>query len=58
MSDVDPTPSERAAPYDETPIAPADVESAGRSCSVIIILLAALLLVLCIGLAGRYVILR
>ncbi|HEU5430353.1 MAG TPA: hypothetical protein VFU81_01750 [Thermomicrobiales bacterium] len=58
MTEPDPTPSERAAPYDETPIAPADVESAGRSCSVIIILLAVLLLVLCIGLAGRYIVLR
>jgi hypothetical protein len=58
MSELEPTPSERAAAYDETPIAPADVESAGRSCSVIIILLAALLLVLCIGLAGRYIVLR
>jgi hypothetical protein len=58
MSDLEPTPSERATPYDETPIAPADVDSAGRSCSVIVILLAILLLVLCLGLAGRYIVLK
>ncbi|HEU0113073.1 MAG TPA: hypothetical protein VFQ80_00250 [Thermomicrobiales bacterium] len=58
MTEIEPTPSERAASYDETPIAPADVESAGRSCSVIIVLLAVLVLVLCIGLAGRYIVLR
>jgi hypothetical protein len=58
MTEPDSTPSERAAPYDETPIAPADVESAGRSCSVIIILLAVLVIVVCIGLAGRYIVLQ
>jgi hypothetical protein len=58
MTEPDSTPSGRVAPYDETPIAPADVESAGRSCSVIIILLAVLLIVLCIGLAGRYIVLQ
>ncbi|HET7094282.1 MAG TPA: hypothetical protein VFI22_12400 [Thermomicrobiales bacterium] len=58
MMEPEPRPTQRAADYDATPIAPADVESAGRSCSVIIILLAILLLVLCLGLAGRYIVLR
>jgi hypothetical protein len=41
----------------EVPIDPRDVASAGRSCSVILILLAAILLVLCVGIALRWAIL-
>jgi hypothetical protein len=39
----------------EVPIDPRDVASAGRSCSVILILLAAIVLVLCVGIALRWV---
>jgi hypothetical protein len=38
-------------------IDPRDVASAGRSCSVILILLAAIILALCVGTALRWVIL-
>lgn len=38
----------------ETPIDPADIASAGRSCSVILILAAATLLLLCVGIGLRW----
>ncbi len=44
----------RAADFDETPINPDEVASAGRSCSAVIILAIVLLLVLCVGLGWRY----
>ena len=39
----------------EVAIDPRDIASAGRSCSVILILLAAIVLVLCVGIALRWV---
>lgn len=45
----------RPAEYPETPVAPADIASAGRSCSAIVILLAVIFLVLCVGIAVRWV---
>jgi hypothetical protein len=44
-------------PDQEVRIDPRDVASAGRSCSVILILLAAIILALCVGIALRWVIL-
>ncbi len=41
----------------EIQIDPRDVASAGRSCSVILILMAAIVLVLCVGIALRWAIL-
>ena len=38
-------------------IDPRDVASAGRSCSVILILIAAIILVLCVGIALRWAVL-
>lgn len=43
-----------AADLPETPIDPADIASAGRSCSVILILAAVLLLVVCVGIGLRW----
>ena len=51
---LDGTPSPAA---DDLPISPGDVASAGRSCSAILILLAAILVVLCVGTALRWIIL-
>lgn len=45
----------RPAEYPETPVAPADIASAGRSCSAIVILFAVILVVLCVGIAVRWV---
>lgn len=46
------------APDDEpgviASVAPEDVESAGRSCLVILLLGAAILLLLCVGIAARW----
>ena len=44
----------RPADYPDTPVDPADIASAGRSCSAILILFAAILLVLCVGIALRW----
>ena len=44
-------------PDQDVRIDPRDVVSAGRSCSVILILLAAIILALCVGIALRWVIL-
>ena len=38
----------------DTPIDPADIASAGRSCSVILILAAVTLLVICVGVGLRW----
>lgn len=54
MSDLPESPAERVADYPETPIAPADVASAGRSCSAIVVLAAVVVLVLCVALAVRW----
>ena len=40
--------------YPDTPVAPADIASAGRSCSAIIILVAVILLILCVSIAIRW----
>lgn len=56
--DREPPVSRRAADFDETPINPAEVDSAGRSCSAIIILVAILLLVVCVALAWRYTVIH
>ncbi|MGI8475665.1 MAG: hypothetical protein ACR2OO_04765 [Thermomicrobiales bacterium] len=42
------TPSDRIAEIPEAPSEPAEVKSAARTCSVIILLLAGLLLIACI----------
>ena len=44
--------------YPDTPVAPADIASAGRSCSAILILFAVILLVLCVGIAVRWAMAR
>jgi hypothetical protein len=44
----------RPADYSDSPVDPADIASAGRSCSAILILFAAILLVLCLGIALRW----
>jgi hypothetical protein len=46
-----------APPEPEAPIDPRDVASAGRSCSAILILLIAIVLVLCVGIALRWAVL-
>lgn len=59
-SGVDPNPSGNVQVDDqdaEVGIDPRDVASAGRSCSVILILTAAIILALCVGIALRWVIL-
>lgn len=47
MSDG-PTPREEPSALDETPIEPRDVASAARSCSVLLLILAALVLIACV----------
>ena len=42
---------------DDIQIDPRDVASAGRSCSVILVLLVAIVLILCVGIALRWVLL-
>lgn len=53
-------PQDRRAPPDPdaTALDPADVASAGRSCAVLIVLLALLVLLLCVGVAWRWVVLQ
>lgn len=52
-----PVPNPEAAPTDpdEVQIDPRDVASAGRSCSVILILLVVIALILCVGIALRWI---
>lgn len=52
-----PVPDPEATPPDpdEMPIDPRDVASAGRSCSVILILLVVIALILCVGIALRWI---
>lgn len=60
MSDPPAGPDTQASttePDQDVRIDPRDVASAGRSCSVILILLAAIILALCVGIALRWVIL-
>ena len=54
MSDRDNGTPLRPADYPDTPVDPADIASAGRSCSAILILFAVILLVLCVGIALRW----
>jgi len=44
--------------YPDTPVAPADIASAGRSCSAIVILVAIILLVLCVAITLRWATMR
>ncbi|MBA2519870.1 MAG: hypothetical protein H0V24_09410 [Chloroflexia bacterium] len=50
-------PNVTAPEPDDIQIDPRDVASAGRSCSVILILLVAIVLILCVGIALRWAIL-
>lgn len=54
MSDRDNGTPPRPADYPDTPVDPADIASAGRSCSAILILMAVIFLVLCVGIALRW----
>jgi hypothetical protein len=45
-------------PEDLPPVDPRDIASAGRSCSVILVLAAVILLVLCVGIALRWAFLQ
>ncbi len=47
--------NDRAEDFSDSPVAPADVASAGRSCSVILIVAAATLLLVCVATAIRLV---
>ena len=48
-------PAPDAIVEDEGPVDPRDIASAGRSCSAIIVLMAVLLLVICVGISVRWV---
>ena len=57
MTDQRPMKTERdeaATDYSDAPVLPQDVASAGRSCSVVLILLAAILLLVCVSLGFRW----
>lgn len=54
----DPTEEPSNLSYVETASDPADIASAGRSCSVILILGAAILILVCVGIAARWYILN
>lgn len=58
MSDDPNGPGPRPADYPDTPVDPADIASAGRSCSAILVLFAIILLVLCVGIALRWALAR
>jgi hypothetical protein len=46
--------TQQAADFSDAPVLPGDVASAGRSCSVILILLAAILLMICVSVTIRW----
>jgi len=54
MSDDLRQPAPEVEPEPSPPIDPADVESAGRSCVVILLLGVGILLLLCVGIAVRW----